>query len=136
MSSQPPSASGDGVDVLREGSDISVFASGQATQRALEAAQDLYVEDGVEVEVVDVSIVRPLAERAIVGSLTRTGVGVIAAQEEAGGLGDAIRKAAAERHPVPILACDGADALGIADRIREALLLKPIVSRPPIHGGS
>jgi transketolase C-terminal domain/subunit len=135
MSSQPPSASGDGVDVLREGGDISVFASGQATQRALEAAQDLYVEDGVEVEVVDVSIVRPLAERAVVGSLTRTGVGVIAA-EESGGLGDAIRKAAAERHPVPILACDGADALGIAAHIREALLLKPIVSRPPIHGAS
>ena len=29
----------------------------------------------------------------------------------------------------------GLTAGGIADRAREALLLKPIVSHPPIHGG-
>jgi len=29
----------------------------------------------------------------------------------------------------------GLTASGIADRAREALLLKPIVSHPPIHGG-
>ena len=70
----------------------------------------------------------------------------------AGGLADAVRTVAAEQHPVPIFAVGmgdefgisgtgeacmehfGLTASGIADRAREALLLKPIVSRAPLFG--
>jgi transketolase len=70
-----------------------------------------------------------------------------------GGLGDAIRQVAAEQHPVPVFALGmhdefgvsgtaeacmehfGLTASGIADLAREALLKKPIVQHPPIHGG-
>ena len=63
-----------------------------------------------------------------------------------------MRTVAAEQHPVPIFAVGmgdefgisgtgeacmehfGLTASGIADRAREALLLKPIVSRPPLFG--
>ena len=69
-----------------------------------------------------------------------------------GGLADAVRQLAAEQHPVPIFAVGmgdefglsgtgeacmehfGLTARGIADRAREALVLKPIVSRPPLFG--
>jgi transketolase len=148
-----PDGLGNGVDVLREGADVSIFACGHMVWRALEAAETLAAEDGVEAEVVNVSIVKPLANEAVIESLAKTGVGVTAEEHRvAGGLADAIREAAAEQHPVPIFALGmgdefgvsgtgeacmehfGLTAAGIADRAREALLLKPIVSRPPIHG--
>ena len=121
--------------------------------RALEAAESLEREDGVEAEVVNVSIIKPLASAPILESLSKTGVAVTAEEHRvAGGLADAVRTVAAEQHPVPIFAVGmgdefglsgtgeacmehfGLTARGIADRAREALLLKPIVSRPPLFG--
>jgi transketolase len=149
-----PEALGNGVDVLREGKDISLFACGHMVHRALEAADVLATEDGVEAEVVNVAVIKPLATEAVIESLAKTGVGVTAEEHRvAGGLADAIREAAAEQHPVPIFALGMGDEFGvsgtgeacmehfgltapaIADRAREALLLKPIVSHPPVHGG-
>ena len=148
-----PETLGDGVDVMREGKDISLFACGHMVHRALDAAETLASEDGVEAEVVNVAVVKPLATEAVIESLAKTGVGVTAEEHRVtGGLADAIREAAAEQHPVPVFALGmgdefgvsgtgeacmehfGLTAAGIADRAREALLLKPIVSHPPIHG--
>jgi transketolase len=85
--------------------------------------------------------------------LAKTGVAVTAEEHRVvGGLGDAVRMVAAEQHPVPIFALGmgnefgvsgtaeacmehfGLTSRGIVDRAREALLLKPIVSHPPIRG--
>jgi transketolase len=148
-----PDSLGEGVDVLREGKDISLVATGHMVWRALEAAESLEREDGVEAEVVNVSIIKPLSSAPILESLSKTGVAVTAEEHRvAGGLADAVRTVAAEQHPVPIFAVGmddefglsgtgeacmehfGLTARGIADRAREALLLKPIVSRAPLFG--
>ena len=148
-----PESLGDGADVLREGRDISLIATGHMVWRALEAADSLEREDGVEAEVVNVSIIKPIASQTIIESLAKTGVAVTAEEHRVvGGLADAVRAVAAEQHPVPIFAVDmgdefglsgtgeacmehfGLTARGIADRAREALVLKPIVSHPPLHG--
>jgi transketolase len=148
-----PETLGGGVDVLREGKDISIIATGHMVWRALEAAESLEREDGVEAEVVNVAIVKPLDSGTVLESLSKTGVGVTAEEHRvAGGLADAVREVAAEQHPVPIFAVGmgdefgisgtgeacmehfGLTARGIADRVREALVLKPIVSRPPLFG--
>src|ERR687894_1548830 len=55
-----PESLGHGVDVLREGSDITILATGHMVWRALEAAESLEREDGVEAEVLNVSIIKPL----------------------------------------------------------------------------
>jgi transketolase len=149
-----PETLGRGVDVLREGRDISIFACGHMVWRALDAAETLAREDGVEAEVVNVSIIKPLYSETVIESLAKTGVGVTAEEHRVvGGLGDAIREAAAEQHPVPVFALGmedefgvsgtadacmehfGLTAAGILEAAREALLKKPIVSHPPIHGG-
>ena len=141
------------VDTLREGKDITLIATGHMVWRALEAAESLEREDGVEAEVVNVSIIKPIAGQTIIESLAKTGVAVTAEEHRVvGGLGDAVREIAAEQHPVPIFAVGmgdefglsgtgeacmehfGLTARGIADRAREALVLKPIVSHPPLHG--
>ena len=148
-----PETLGNGVDVLREGKDISLIATGHMVWRALEAAESLEHEDGVEAEVVNVSIIKPIHSESILESLAKTGVAVTAEEHRiVGGLADAVRQVAAEQHPVPIFAVGmgdefgvsgtgeacmehfGLTARGIADRAREALLLKPIVSHPPIFG--
>jgi transketolase len=148
-----PESLGRGVDVLREGRDISLIATGHMVWRALEAAESLEHDDGVEAEVLNVSVVKPLHSEPILESLAKTGVAVTAEEHRVvGGLADAIRQLAAEQHPVPIFAVGmgnefgvsgtgeacmehfGLTAHGIADRAREALVLKPIVSRPPRFG--
>jgi transketolase len=148
-----PETLGEGVDVLREGKDISIIATGHMVWRAMEAADSLEREDGVEAEVVNVAIVKPLDSGTVLESISKTGVAVTAEEHRvAGGLADAVREVAAEQHPVPIFAVGmgdefgisgtgeacmehfGLTARGIADRVREALVLKPIVSRPPLFG--
>ena len=66
-----PDTLGDGVDVLREGKDISIFACGHMVWRALEAAETLEREDGVEAEVVNVAIIKPLDSEAVLESLAQ-----------------------------------------------------------------
>ena len=148
-----PETLGTGVDVLRDGKDISIIATGHMVWRALEAADALERDDGVEAEVLNVSIVKPIDTETIVESLAKTGVAVTAEEHRiVGGLADAVRHVAAEQHPVPVFAVGMADEFGIsgtgeacmehfgltprgiADRAREALVLKPIVSHPPLHG--
>ncbi len=112
---QVPETLGKGVDVLRAGSDISIFACGHMVWRALEAADDLARKDGVEAEVVNVAIVKPLDSEAVLASLAHTGVAVTAEEHrKAGGLADAIRTVAAEHHPVPVLAVGVDDRFGVS----------------------
>jgi transketolase len=148
-----PESLGDGVDVTREGKDITLIATGHMVWRAMEAAETLDREDGVEAEVLNVSVIKPLHSEPILESLSKTGVAVTAEEHRVvGGLADAVRQVAAEQHPVPIFAVGmgdefgisgtgeacmehfGLTARGIVDRAREALVLKPIVSRPPLFG--
>ena len=146
-----PETLGGGVDVLREGKDISIFACGHMVWRALEAAGTLAREDGVEAEVVNVAIIKPLDAEAVMTSLARTGLAVTAEEHrKAGGLADAIRTVSAEQYPVPVLAVGvddtfgvsgtgeavmerfGLTAAGIADTVRQALVLKRVVRHSPV----
>jgi transketolase len=146
-----PDTLGKGVDILRQGADISIFACGHMVWRALEAAADLEREDGVEAEVLNVAIVKPLDSETVLASLARTGLAVTAEEHrKAGGLADAVRTVAAEQYPVPVLAVGvddtfglsgsgeavmerfGLTAAGIADSVRQALLLRPLARRSPV----
>ncbi len=148
-----PESLGSGTDVMRTGKDITLIATGHMVWRALEAAEALANDDGVEAEVLNVARLKPLDEETVLESLSKTGVAVTAEEHRVvGGLADAVREVAAEQHPVPIFAVGmddefgisgtgeacmehfGLTARGIADRAREALVLKPIVSRPPLFG--
>ncbi|MGZ5309459.1 MAG: transketolase family protein, partial [Solirubrobacterales bacterium] len=149
-----PATLGKGLDVLRPGKDISIFVCGHMVWRGLEAAEMLEREDGVEAEVVNVAMIKPIDTEGVLDSLAKTGVAVTAEEHRVvGGLADAIRTVAAEQHPVPVFAHGMGNefgvsgtaeacmehfrltASGIADRAREALLMKPMVKHPPVHGG-
>ncbi|MCL4472379.1 MAG: transketolase family protein [Actinobacteria bacterium] len=98
----PPKSLGRGADVLREGTDISLFACGIMVVRALEAAEVLKKRD-ISAEVVNVSIIKPIDVDAVAASLGKTGCAVTAEEHSIiGGLGDAVQEVAAECCPVRI----------------------------------
>jgi pyruvate dehydrogenase E1 component beta subunit len=73
---------------LREGSDVTIVALSSLVHDALEAANRLAAEDGIEAEVIDPRTLVPLDIAAIVESVKRTGRLVVAHEAvEHGGFG-------------------------------------------------
>lgn len=62
--------------IVREGSDVSLFAYGAMVPQATDAAETL-ARDGVSAEVVDLRTLVPLDEAAVVASVEKTGRAVI-----------------------------------------------------------
>lgn len=97
---KPPASLGKGADILREGTDISIFACGIMVVKALEAAEELKKRD-ISAEVVNVSILKPIDVDTVAASLVKTGHAVTAEEHSIiGGLGDAVAEVAAEFCPV------------------------------------
>lgn len=65
------------AEIARAGSDLSIFCYGYMRTCALEAAETLAREDGVEAEVVDLRTLRPLDRAAILDSVARTGKALV-----------------------------------------------------------
>jgi pyruvate dehydrogenase E1 component beta subunit len=63
--------------VAREGRGLTLIAYGAMLRVALEAAETLARDDGVEAEVIDLLTIAPLDRPAIVGSVAKTGRAVI-----------------------------------------------------------
>jgi transketolase len=97
---EPPASLGMGADVLREGTDISIFACGIMVVKALAAAEELKKRD-ISAEVVNVSVIKPIDVDTVVASLAKTGSALTAEEHSIiGGLGDAVAEVAAEYCPV------------------------------------
>jgi transketolase len=88
--------------VYREGTDITLIATGTMTYQALVAA-DILAKDGISAEVVHVPTIKPLDTDTILKSVRKTGL-VITAEEAqiTGGLGGAIAELLAEELPTPL----------------------------------
>jgi len=88
--------------VVREGSDISLVATGPHVAYAVEAAE-LLATDDVSAEVVAVPTIQPLDSETIVASATKTGR-VVTAEDHSvhGGLGSAVAETLAEQQPTPM----------------------------------
>ncbi|HVE16140.1 MAG TPA: alpha-ketoacid dehydrogenase subunit beta, partial [Chthoniobacterales bacterium] len=60
------------ADIKRAGSDITFIGHGRAALTALEAANRLADEKGIQAEVIDLRSIRPLDEEAILASVSKT----------------------------------------------------------------
>jgi 2-oxoisovalerate dehydrogenase E1 component beta subunit len=65
------------AEVARSGKDLSIFCYGYMRTCALEAAETLAREDGVEAEVVDLRSLRPLDTATVEASVQRTGKALV-----------------------------------------------------------
>ena len=65
------------ASIAREGKDLSIFCYGYMRVCALEAAETLAREDGVEAEVVDLRTLRPLDLETVLASVEKTGKALV-----------------------------------------------------------
>lgn len=99
-------------NVLKEGTDLTIVATGLCVNSALEAAEMLKA-DGVDAEVINICTIKPLDEDLIVKSARKTGK-VVTVEEHSviGGLGSAVCDALCKAAPTPVCKLGVQDVYG------------------------
>lgn len=128
--------------VLKDGTDVTIIATGLMVNEALMAAEKL-ADGGISARVVNMATIKPIDRDIIVDSAKKTGV-IVTAEEHniIGGLGSAVAEVVCETVPVPVLRVGvndvfgksgpaiqllhefGLDADNIAAKAKEAVKLK------------
>ena len=100
------------ADLLKEGSDLTIFVSGMMTKDVLDAAQALKAE-GVSAEVINVHTIKPIDKESVIASARKTGaVLTVENHNVIGGLHSAVLEALAEEK-IPAV------GIGVPDRFGE-----------------
>ena len=127
---------------LKDGSDVTVIATGMMVQLALKAA-DVLAGEGVSVRVIDMHTIKPLDEALVLKAAQETGC-IVTTEEHSviGGLGGAVAEFLSENCPTPlvrhgvndefgrsgtaaaVLEAYGLTTEGLCTKIREALKKK------------
>ncbi len=102
---------GKGV-VVKEGTDVSIFATGLEVNEAIGAAK-LLEADGINAEVINIHTIKPIDQELVAASAKKTGK-VVTVEEHSiiGGLGSAVCEALAETVPTPVLRIGVNDVYG------------------------
>ena len=97
---------------LKEGSDVTIIATGLMVNEALTAAEELSKE-GISAEVINMHTIKPLDKDAIIKSAKKTGC-IVTAEEHnvVGGMGDAVCDAVCSEYPVPVVKVGVEDTFG------------------------
>ena len=100
-------------NVVREGTDVTIVASGIMVDEAIEAAKTL-AERGISARVVDMFTIKPIDAQLLKESAEKTGAIVTAENHNViGGLGSAVCEVLASTCPVPV------ERVGVYDRFGE-----------------
>lgn len=102
---------GKGV-VLREGKDVTIFATGLEVAESLIAA-DLLEADGIHAKVINIHTIKPIDRELIVAAAKETGK-VVTVEEHSviGGLGSAVCDVLCEEHPTKVMKIGVNDVYG------------------------
>ena len=99
---------------LRDGKDVSIFATGILVSAAIDAAEKL-AADGISADVIDIHTIKPLDRELVIESAKKTGL-VVTAEEHSviGGLGGAVCECLSEECPTKVC------RIGVKDRFGES----------------
>ena len=88
--------------IVREGTDVTIVATGICVDSALNAAEKL-AADGISAQVVNICTIKPLDEELIIACAKKTGK-VVTVEEHSviGGLGSAVCDCLSEKLPTPV----------------------------------
>lgn len=101
------------ADMLREGKDVTLFASGIMVEESLKAA-DMLKAEGIDAEVINIHTIKPIDKEAVLKSAKKTGAVVTCENHNViGGLKSAVAEVLVEEYPVPI------KAIGVQDHFGE-----------------
>jgi len=87
---------------VNEGKDVSIFATGHLVWESIKAGE-LLAEMGIDAEIINIHTIKPLDEKAVLESVSKTRC-VVSAEEHnrLGGLGDSIAQLLIRKDPVPM----------------------------------
>ena len=99
-------------NLLREGKDVTIIATGIMVNEALIAAEELS-KKGIDAEVIDIHTIKPIDEEIILNSAKKTGK-VVTAEEHSviGGLGSAVSDVLSRKLPTKIAMVGQQDVYG------------------------
>lgn len=98
--------------VLKEGKDVSIFATGLCVKEAKEA-EKLLAADGIDAEIINIHTIKPIDEELVIASATKTGK-VVTVEEHSviGGLGSAVCDVLSEKAPTKVMKIGVNDVFG------------------------
>jgi len=98
--------------VVREGTDVTVIATGMMVNEAVLAHEKLK-EEGISLRVIDIHTIKPIDEEIIIKAACET-KGIVTAEEHniIGGLGAAVAEVVSEKHPTKVLRVGVMDSFG------------------------
>ena len=102
---------GKGV-TLKEGTDVTIIATGLCVSETLEAAKMLEA-DGISAKVINIHTIKPLDEELVVAAAKATGkVATVEEHSVIGGLGSAVCDCLSEKAPTPVMKIGVNDVFG------------------------
>ncbi|NBV56877.1 MAG: transketolase family protein [Bacteroidetes bacterium] len=106
---------------LREGKDVTIFATGHLVWNSLEAAKAL-AEEGISAEVINIHTIKPLDNEAILDAVASTQCVVTAEEHQMnGGMGDSICQLLSRNLPTPVEMVAVNDSFGESGKPSELL---------------
>ena len=102
---------------VREGTDVTIMATGTMLYMAIEAAEKL-AEEGISARVTNVHTIKPIDKEDIIEAAKTTGCIVTAEEHNIfGGLGSAVAEVVCENCPVPVLRVGVEDKFGKSGKV-------------------
>jgi len=110
-------------ETLRDGTDVTIVATGLMVSMALEAAETLAAE-GISARVINMATIKPLDGEILEKAAVETGA-VVTAEEHSviGGLGSAVAETLSMIHPVPVYRVGVMDSFGRSGKVPPLLKL-------------
>ncbi|WP_353093415.1 transketolase family protein [Tissierella praeacuta] len=102
---------GKGVE-LKEGTDVTIIATGVVVEKALSASEKL-AKEGISARVINMASIKPIDEDIIIKAAKET-KGIVTVEEHSiiGGLGSAVAEVVAEKQPTRIVRIGTMDTFG------------------------
>ncbi|HOD02555.1 MAG TPA: transketolase family protein [Clostridiales bacterium] len=109
------------ANVIQEGTDVTIIATGLMLNEAIIAANTLEKES-ISAEVINMATIKPLDSDTVISSAKKTGA-VVTAEEHSifGGLGSAVCEVLSQSFPVPVLRVGVEDVFGKSGPAAELL---------------
>jgi transketolase len=107
--------------VVREGTDVTIFANGLMLSQSLKALEALEKE-GISAQIVNIATIKPLDQELVIQAARTTGA-VVTAEEHSiiGGLGSAVAEVLSEQCPTPMRRVGTQDRPGTSGKPAELL---------------
>ncbi|SMQ72095.1 transketolase [Bacillus sp. OV166] len=104
---------------MKEGTDITIIATGETVRIALDSAEALQ-QEGIDCRVINMHTIKPLDKEAILRAAQETGR-IITIEEHSiyGGLGSAVAEVVSQSHPIPVKILGLPDEPAVAGKTAE-----------------